>query len=255
MTPEEREDWQRYKQQGDREAHERLCERYLADVRRIVGRMAIYIGDGAIDQEDLIHAGVIGLINAIESYDPGREIGFVDFAFKRIRGAVYDELRALDGFSSRLRRQQKQVERVKTELLNKYLRTPTEEETAGELGISLDQFRILQSSVQNVRMEPLDMGQGEDREPPAAAARIKNWLPAADGLSPAEKFRIVAGKIDQLPERTKIVLGLYYRDGLTLKEIAEVLELTESRICQIHSAAMEILQKQLSEIGGIFAER
>jgi len=255
MTPEEREDWQRYKQQGDREAHERLCERYLADVRRIVGRMAIYIGDGAIDQEDLIHAGVIGLINAIESYDPGREIAFVDFAFKRIRGAVYDELRALDGFSSRLRRQQKQVERVKTELLNKYLRTPTEEETAGELGISLDQFRILQSSVQNVRKEPLDMGQGEDREPPAAAARIKNWLPAADGLSPAEKFRIVAGKIDQLPERTKTVLGLYYRDGLTLKEIAEVLELTESRICQIHSAAMEILQKQLSEIGGIFAER
>jgi RNA polymerase sigma factor for flagellar operon FliA len=254
MSPEERQDWKLYKEQGDRTAHERLCERYLNQVRRIVGRMSIYLGDGALDKEDLIHAGVIGLIDALESYDPEREREFMEFAFKRIRGAVYDELRALDGFSSRSRRQQKHMERVKEELQNKFFRIPTEAETAQELGISIEQFRMLQSSVQSVRMEPLDPERDDQLPSPAAHSKMRHWIPAADGLSQAEKFRIVSAKIDELPERTKIVLGLYYRDGLTLKEIAEVMNLTESRICQIHAAAMEVLHQQLSSINEVFAE-
>jgi len=255
MSPEEYEDWILYKEKGAPDAHQRLCERYLKDVRRIVNRMYIYINDGAIEQEDLIHAGVVGLINAIEHYDPEKNIPFLDYAIKRIRGAVYDELRILDGYSSRSRRQKQNLEKVKDYLQNKFLRVPTEEETAEEMGISLEQFRILQNSVQTIRPEPLDWKHEESLGERQGMDKMKNWIPNADGLSQADKFQIIASKIDQLPERSKVILGLYYRDGLTLKEISQVMNLTESRICQIHATTIEILQQQLNEIEAVFSSR
>ncbi|MCD4813490.1 FliA/WhiG family RNA polymerase sigma factor [bacterium] len=252
MDPEEVKDWQAYKEQNDPDAYTRICERHLRAVKRIVGRMYIYISDGALDQEDLVHAGVVGLINAIEKFDPGFNIPFIEFAYKRIRGAVYDELRTLDGFSSRSRRQKQNLEKIKEYLQHKFLRSPTEEETADEMGISLDQFRILQNSLKTVKPEPLDWKHEETIGVSRGMEKMKNWIPNVDGLSQAEKYRIVASQIDQLPKRSRLVLGLYYREGLTLKEIARVMDLTESRICQIHAAAIEVLQQQLQDIETAF---
>lgn len=251
MTPEERQDWEAYKLNGDAQAYERISHRYLADVKRIVHRMFIYISDGAIDREDLVHAGVIGLINAIEHYDLSKETGFIEFAYKRIRGAVYDELRQLDGFSSRSRRQQRHLEKVKAELQHRLFRSPTDEETADEMGISLDKFRSLQHSVQSVRQEPLTM-EIEDTHIDQGHQKLKNLMPTANGLSMAEKFSVVASKIDQFPERTKLILSLYYTEGLTLKEVAQVMDLTESRVCQIHANAIELLQVQLKDVESVF---
>ncbi len=254
MTPEERHDWEQYKRHQDPQAHERLCQRYLQDVKRIVGRMSIYIGDNAIDREDLVHAGVIGLINAIEHFDLGKETGFLEFAFKRIRGAVYDELRHLDGFSSRSRRQQRHLEKVKDLLQQHLFRAPSEEETAEAMGISVDKLRALQNNLKNVRSEPLtpDM---EETYCESALRPLKSSLPDADGLSALEKYRVVENKIDQLPERTKIILSLYYAEGLTLKEIAQIMEITESRVCQIHANAIELLHDQLDQINSVFLRR
>lgn len=252
MTPEEVKDWEKYKHESDPDAHERICQRYLIDVKRIVNRMSIFIGDGALDREDLVHAGVVGLINAIENFDLDKNIGFMDFAFKRIRGAVYDELRALDGFSARSRRQKRHLDKVKEHLQNKLLRTPTEEETAEEMGFSLEQLRTLQSSVQTVRPEPLSWENEDKYHDAQNMKQVRNWIPSADGLSQAEKFRIIAGKIENLPERTRIILGLYYREGLTLKEVAQVMSLTESRVCQIHANAIETLHQQLDELEELF---
>lgn len=248
MNLDEHKDWAAYQETGDPAAHERLCERYLGRVRRIVGRMCIYLQDGAVDQEDLVHAGVIGLIHAVESYDPSKNVPFLEFAVKRIRGAVYDELRTLDGYSSRARRQKQQLEKVKTHLQHKFLRVPTDEESAEEMGISLEQFWVLQNSLKTTRPEPLELKHEEMVCENQGLEKMKNWIPAADGLSPAEKYRIVASHIEQLPQRAQIILGLYYRDGLTLKEIAQVMDLTESRICQIHAASIEALQRQLGDI-------
>jgi len=252
LSPEEQADWMAYKQNGDADAHQRLCDRYLGQVKRIVGRMEIYLGDGVLDREDLVQAGIIGLIDAIEKYDPARSVEFLAYARRRIRGAVYDELRALDELSSRSRRQKKSIYKAQDELQNRLQRAPTEEETADELGLSLQRFRSLRTA--------LDVGKAatpteEDAEPAferPSNDSLRHWQQDADGLSPAEKFQLLAGKIEVLPERVKIVRGLYYRDGLTLKEIAEVLQLTESRICQIHAKALETLQRELSEIGKIF---
>lgn len=255
MSPEERQDWQAYQQNQDAAAHQRLCERYLPQVKYIVHRMAIYIADGVMDREDLYQAGVIGLIEAIEKYDSSRQIEFMAFAQRRIRGAVYDELRALDGLSPRARRQKRQMDKVKENLKHKFLRLPTEAETAEALGVSLERFRHLQATLELSRTRPGEEEQDNAVAEKPPAAHFQHWLPEADGLSPAEKFRILAGKIDQFPERVKIVLGLYYREGLTLKEIAEVLQVTESRVCQIHGWAIENLQNQFSEIGDILANR
>lgn len=251
MEAEEQQAWQAYKQKQDPAAHEYLCARYLEQVKRIVGRMEIYLGDGVLDREDLVQAGVIGLIDAIEKFDPERNVEFLAYARRRIRGAVYDELRALDELSARSRRQKKCLQRTETELQNKLLRPPTEDETAEEMGVSLKQFRSLRAALSIGKAVSPD---AEESEPAEHSARngLKLWQQDADGLSPAEKFRILAGCIEDLPERVKVVLGLYYRDGLTLKEIAEVMHLTESRICQIHAQAILTLKMRLNEYGRIF---
>jgi len=221
-------------------------------VRRLGGRMASYLGDGVLDREDLVQAGVIGLIQAIEQFDPGQDVAFIDYARKRIRGAVYDELRGLDGYSSRSRRQQQSLERIKTALQQKLLRRPSEEEIAEELGVNLDQLHQLQSSFPVIRSEPLDQEHAEELVVQHGPGRMRNWIPGADGWSQAEKFQLVAQRIESLPERSRIVLGLYYRDGLPLKEIAQVQDLTDARICQIHAAALEALEKQMQDLTRAF---
>lgn len=253
MEPDELQAWQAYKETGNAEAHRSLCERYLPDVRRIVLRMNIYLGDGALDREDLVQAGVIGLIEAIEKFEFSRDIPFREFAKKRIRGAVYDQLRQLDGLSVRSRRQQRGVVRIQDQLRSKLLRLPTEEEMAVEMGISLDELRKLQLNVPPTRMQTLENPEAAGEVEQRRLLKTQAFFPGGDGLSSAENFRILAGQIEELPERTRVVLGLYYHDGLTLKEIAEVMDLTESRICQIHSEALEILSQRLELIGKVFS--
>jgi RNA polymerase sigma factor for flagellar operon FliA len=172
---------------------------------------------------------------------------------------VYDEIRALDGLSPRSRRQKRQFEKKREELQNRLLRPPTDEETAGELGVSLERFYHLQAELAAKRVTP---GAGEDNgeelilytDRPTSPG-LQPWIPEADGLSPAEKIKFLAAKIDLLPERARMVLGLYYRDCLTLKEISEILLLTEARICQIHAAAIEQLYGELKGLRKIFVNR
>jgi RNA polymerase sigma factor for flagellar operon FliA len=261
MDADEYKELELYKQQGEdaAAAHERLCERYLPFVKRIVGRMEIYFGDGALDRSDLYHAGVIGLIDAIEKFDLSRNIEFMAYAQQRVRGAVYDELRALDGLSPRARRQKKEINKTREELQNRFLRPPTDEETAEELGLSLDRFYNLQAELETTRASNHCSEDSENElitysDRPATQS-LQPWLPEADGLSPNEKFKYLANKIDQLPDRVKIILGLYYRDNLTLKEISEIMHLTESRICQIHAAAIEQLHTELSGLKKMFVNR
>jgi RNA polymerase sigma factor for flagellar operon FliA len=259
MEADERQDWEAYKQSGDMQAHERLCERYLPFVKRLVGRMEIYFGDGAMDKSDLVHAGVIGLIDAIEKYDPARSIEFAAYARQRIRGAVYDELRAMDGLSSRARRQKREMDKTRETLQNKLLRPPTDEETAEELGLSLERFRSLQAELETTRvLTPSSDDAEHDLVTYSDRPRMESmqpWVPDADGLSSTEKFKIISEKIDHMPDRVKMILGLYYKDSLTLKEIAEIMHLTESRICQIHAWAIEQLHQELSGLKKIFANR
>jgi RNA polymerase sigma factor for flagellar operon FliA len=250
MDSEELKDWEAYRAHGDRAAHARLCERYLPVVARIVNRMAIYLGSGVLDKKDLVQAGVIGLIGAIERFDLTQNKAFIDFAAKRIRGAVWDECRSLDGYSSRMRRQQKQIERLRELLKQKFYHEPTEEEMAAELGMPLEKFRAMQNNSQVIRQEKLDWAREQEYYQQPGLPLAQSSVPGADGLSNREKMQLVASYLEELPMKTKQVLGLYYREGLTLKEIAQVMGLTESRICQMHAAAIEWLQQGLVELSG-----
>jgi RNA polymerase sigma factor for flagellar operon FliA len=202
---------------------------------------------------------VIGLIDAIEKFDISRNIEFIAYAQQRIRGAVYDELRALDGLSTRARRQKRQIDKTREELQTRFLRPPTDEETAEELGLSLDRFYNLQAELETKRTN-FNRTEDPDEELVTYTDRpnqqhMQPWIQEADGLSPTEKFKYLSAKIDQLPDRVKIILGLYYRDNLTLKEISEVMHLTESRICQIHAWAIEQLHHELGGLKKLFVNR
>ncbi|MBN1595302.1 sigma-70 family RNA polymerase sigma factor [candidate division FCPU426 bacterium] len=250
----EREDWRLYKEKHDTKALNRLYHRYLPAVQRMVARMRIYLPDGACGQEDLFQAAVIGMCQAMDSFCPGQGTPFLNFAYQRIRGAVYDELRALDGYSVRARRQRKLLEKIKEQLQQKILHVPSEEETAREMGINLEQFRMLQNGLQTVKPESLEW---IEEIQPGTSGRDKreNWIPESGGLSRMDRFQMVARRIDHLPERAKRILGLYYRDGLTLKEISRILYLTESRICQIHAATLKVLSRQLRQLEEVFAKK
>ena len=242
--------WRRYKQSGDERARERLVVAYSPLVKYVSGRMASGL-PAHVDEADLISYGLVGLISAIERFQPEREIKFETYAITRIKGAIIDELRTLDWVPRSVRARAREIERVNTKLEHKLQRAPTDEEMAHELGVSVKEFQeqLLQISNSTIaaldelwtvsdasgdQVSLLDTLQDPDAPDPAAA------MDATD-----LKDR-VADAIARLPEREKLVIALYYYENLTLREIGEVLGVTESRVSQLHTKAVLRLRSRLT---------
>jgi RNA polymerase sigma factor FliA len=241
--------WRRYKASGDERARERLVVAYAPLVKYVAGRM----GSGLpahVEEADLISYGLGGLISAIERFDLEREIKFETYAITRIRGAIIDELRALDWVPRSVRARARQFERVNMKLEAKLQRAPTDEEMAQELEISVDEFQdaLLQISTStivaldelwNVSDSSGDSVSLLDTLPDRAA-------PDPQALVDQSELRDrIADAIAALPEREKLVVALYYYENLTLREIGEVLGVTESRVSQLHTKAVLRLRSKL----------
>ena len=243
--------WRRYKSSGDERARERLVVAYSPLVKYVSGRMASGL-PAHVDEADLISYGLIGLINAIERFDLSREIKFETYAITRIKGAIIDELRSLDWVPRSVRAKAREIEKANAKLEHRLQRAPTDEEMAAELGMEIPDFHdsLLQISNSTVaaldelwsvsdasgdQVSLLDTLQDPDAPDPAAA------MDATD-----LKDR-VADAIARLPEREKLVVALYYYENLTLREIGEVLGVTESRISQLHTKAVLRLRSRLTE--------
>jgi RNA polymerase sigma factor for flagellar operon FliA len=242
--------WRKYKQTGDERARERLVVAYAPLVKYVSGRMASGL-PAHVDEADLISYGLVGLISAIERFDLSREIKFETYAITRIKGAIIDELRSLDWVPRSVRARAREFERANMKLENKLQRAPTDEEMAAELDITVNEFQdhLLQISNSTIaaldelwtvsdasgdQVSLLDTLEDPDAEDPAAA------MDATD-----LKDR-VADAIARLPEREKLVVALYYYENLTLREIGEVLGVTESRISQLHTKAVLRLRSRLT---------
>lgn len=201
-----------------------------------------------VDLDDLIHAGVMGLFDAVEKYDDQKNVLFHAYAKHRIKGAILDSLRQLDWASRDLRRRQKQVESVTRELSTKLGRHPHETEVAEEMGLGLERWRRMQMELRTVGVVSATPAGEDDRDRTQDFAATADYQP--DRICERREMqRKLAGAIGSLPERYQKVVVLYYTNDLTMKEIGEVLGVNESRVSQIHKTALKRMAGVLGSEG------
>jgi RNA polymerase sigma factor FliA len=242
--------WQEYKASGDRQIRDQLIVLYSPLVKYVAARVAVGLPQH-VDGSDLVSYGIIGLIDAIDRFDPVRQVKFETYAIPRIRGAIIDELRAIDWVPRSVRAKARAVEQAYATLEASLLRTPSDAEVAAELGISERELHDILRQVSFVGVAALDevfMVGGERTDRMTLGDTIPD---ASDGpvalFEDKEAKEILAQAIMGLGERERKVLSLYYYEGLTLAEIGEILGVTESRVCQIHTKAVLQLRARLSD--------
>jgi len=222
---------------------ESLIEEHVGLVRYIVGRVAMRLPDG-VDHEDLESAGIIGLIKAADRFEPARGVKFATYASAVIRGEVMEALRAKDWAPRSLRRRYRELEEAIARLQGQLRRQPTEAEIRRELRLDEDEYRELLWDTSSMAVSSLEelMELTESTHGSVEESLIEPEAIAEDPaqiVDEAALKELLAEAVAQLPERDRIVIGLYYQDELTLREIGEVLEVTESRVCQIHTQELQ----------------
>jgi len=231
----------------DRRTKEKLILEYAPLIRFIAQKIAVRLPSN-IEFDDLVSSGVIGLMDAIDKYDPTRDNKFKTYAEFRIRGAILDELRAQDWVPRSVREKAKQLEKAHIRLEQKLGRMPTEDEITRELQISKDEYYELLNQVKSVSILSLDEAgsfNSSDRK------SILSLLESCKIPSPITQLNlkdikeVVTRAIESLPEKQRLVLSLYYYEDLNLKEIGEVLDVTESRVSQLHTQAVLWLRRKL----------
>lgn len=245
--------WRSYKATGDERLREQLILHYSPLVKYVAGRVSVGL-PANVEQADFVSSGVFGLIDAIEKFDLDREIKFETYAITRIRGAMIDELRALDWIPRSVRQKARNVERAYATLEARLRRTPSEGEVAAEMGIAVDDLHSVFSQLSLANVVALEEllhvgGDGGDR------LSLMDTLEDTAADNPVEVAedrelrRFLARAINTLPEREKTVVTLYYYEGLTLAEIGNVLGVTESRVSQIHTKSVLQLRAKLAGFG------
>jgi len=242
--------WQDFKTTADRGLRDRLILHYSPLVKYVAGRVRAGLPPN-IEQADLVSYGIFGLIDAIEKFDLERSIKFETYAITRIRGAIIDELRAIDWIPRSVRSKARDVEKAYSTLEAKLRRTPSEDEVAHEMDISVDDLRAIFSQVSYVNVLALDelLNTGDQGDKFALVDTLEDTRaenPVAAFESEEVKY-VLSTAINRLPEREKIVVTLYYYEGLTLAEIGRVLGVTESRICQMHTKAVIQLRAKMAD--------
>jgi len=243
--------WRRYKSTGDERARERLVVAYSPLVKYVSGRMASGL-PAHVEEADLISYGLVGLINAIERFELEREIKFETYAITRIKGAIIDELRSLDWVPRSVRAKARAIERANAKLEHRLQRAPSDEEMSAELEVSVPDFLATLLQISNSTIAALDemwtVGDASGDQ-----VSLLDTLQDHDAPDPAavldqnELKDRVADAIARLPDREKLVVALYYYENLTLREIGEVLGVTESRISQLHTKAVLRLRSRLGD--------
>ncbi|HUT71833.1 MAG TPA: FliA/WhiG family RNA polymerase sigma factor [Desulfatiglandales bacterium] len=227
----------------DPKLREELIVKYAPLVKYIAGRMAIRVPPN-ISREELISAGIVGLLDALDKFDSGMGIKFQTYAEHRIRGAILDELRKMDWIPRSVRKDIHRVEDAITALNSRLNRDPDDLEVAQEIGVDIDTYYKMISRAQGVGLLSLDKVM-EDGFAPAFTKQASGGPSPFDELKVKEVRNVISKILSDLSEKEQLVITLYYYEELTLKEIAAVLSLTESRISQIHSKSIIRLRAKL----------
>lgn len=241
--------WAAYKSVRDQRVRDQLLVHYSPLVKYVAGRVAVGLPQN-VEQADLISYGMFGLIDAVEKFDLARGYKFETYAIARIKGAILDELRSIDWVPRSVRAKARGLERAYAKLEARHRRTPSDDEVAEELGLTDEQFQALLGQLAFVGIVALDellSAGGERGESMTLGDTIADSADGPVGAYEVEEMRqLLAQSINRMPEREKIVLTLYYYEALTLAEIGQVLGVTESRVCQIHTKAVLQLRSKIT---------
>src|SRR6266540_4980735 len=238
MTKRREAEIEEFRKSRDKAIRDRLILTYAPLVKYVAGRL----GSGLpahVDEGDLVSYGLLGLISAIDRYDPGRDVKFETYAIARIKGSILDELRALDWVPRSVRSRAREIERAIAELERKLGRAPSDEEIASKLSITEEELEESLTNISRSSIAALDelwtvSGSGGDQVALIDTLEDESTPDPQGTLSVTEQKEALADAIARLPEREKLVVTLYYYEDLTLREIGEVLGVTESRVSQLH---------------------
>ena len=242
--------WLEYRRTGDQGIRDRLILTYAPLVKYVAGRL----GSGLpahVDEGDLVSYGLLGLIGAIERYDPDRDVKFETYAMARIKGSIIDELRAMDWVPRSVRSRAREIERAIAELEAKQGTAPTDEQIAKKVGITVEELEESLAEIARSSIAALDelwtvSGSGGDQIALIDTIEDESGPDPQAALSETELKEAIGEAIARLPEREKLVVTLYYYEELTLREIGEVLGVTESRVSQLHTKAVLRLKARLA---------
>jgi RNA polymerase sigma factor for flagellar operon FliA len=239
--------WEAHHGSRNRQAREKLILQSAHLVKYVAGRLAVGLS-GVLDAEDVTSAGMIGLIRAVERFDLARGVPFESYAMTCIRGTILDQLRSLDVVSRSSRQKAREIEKAIAEAQLDLGRTPTDEEVAGRMGLDIEcyQRRILEAGPTTIYLETELSGDGE--EDGGSLLCILEDPSSPDPVSLIERRALMdalAKAVLQLSDREKLLLSLYYKEDLTMREISKVLDISESRVCQLHTRAVVRLRASL----------
>jgi len=242
--------WREYTKSKDQAVRDRLILTYAPLVKYVAGRLGSVL-PAHVDENDLVSYGLLGLIGAIERFDPDRDIKFETYAIARIKGSIIDELRAMDWVPRSVRSRARDIERAIGELERKLMRAPTDEEISEKLGVSVDELDGSLTEISRSSIAALDelwtiSSAGGDQVALIDTIEDTQGPEPQTELAQTELKEALGEAIARLPEREKLVVTLYYYEELTLREIGEVLGVTESRVSQLHTKAILRLKARLA---------
>ena len=247
--------WEEYAKTQSPELREKIILEYAPLVKVVAGLLSMYLGYN-VEYEDLVSYGIFGLIDAIDKFDCMKDVKFETYASLRIRGAILDQIRKMDWIPRTIRQKQKKIDSVIREIEARSGRNATDEEIAEGLGISGDEYVEWQSQMKITNVVSLNefLEQGSEVSNEASHTKSAQFDSPEEVLERDELKRILAEALELLTEKERKVIVLYYYEELTLKEISSILEVSESRISQLHTRALQKMKAKLGSYIGILTE-
>ena len=243
--------WNEYAATKSSEVREQLILEYAPLVKLVAGRLSMYLGYN-VEYDDLVSYGIFGLIDAIDKFDSMKEVKFETYASLRIRGSILDQFRKMDWIPRTIRQKQKKIDAAMKEIETATGRAATDEEIAQKLEISTDDFADWQSQMKITGVVSLNEFMESGSEIPAEQHNQHRFEEPEEVIEKEELKKVLGQALELLTEKEKKVILLYYYEDLTLKEISNVLEVSESRVSQLHTRALQKMKVRMGNYMGVF---
>ncbi len=236
--------WEEYRKNKTPELREQLILEYAPLVKLVAGRLSMYLGYN-VEYDDLVSYGIFGLIDAIDKFDTTKDVKFETYASLRIRGSILDQIRRMDWIPRTVRQRQRKIDEAMREIEMETGKTATDEQIAERLGVSGDEYADWQSQMKVTNVVSLNEFVEQGTEPTMDAKSNSHFAQPEDVVEEAELKEVLAETLTMLTERERMVITLYYYEDLTLKEISKVLDVSESRVSQLHTKALAKMKTKM----------
>ena len=245
--------WEAYQKNPSPGIREQIILEYAPLVKVVAGRLSMYLGYN-VEYDDLVSYGIFGLIDAIDKYDYQKDVKFETYASLRIRGSILDQIRKMDWIPRTVRQKQKKLDEAVKQIEMRTGKTATEEEIALELNISEEELAVWQSQLKITNIVSLNEYVEQGSEPAMDARNNSHFIQPEEQIQEDELKKVLKDTLELLTEKERKVIELYYYEELTLKEISKVLEVTESRISQLHTKALLKMRKKMGSYMDILVD-